>query len=106
MHYVAEPASFEWTEGSDVRGGRPHRLTHKDRGSLLFQMGRDAAVPRHMKPGAAQKQIKAKKKSVVAKRISPDVYIPSTVSVGSLARLLGVRLGRDMVPWSITSLTF
>ncbi len=32
-------------------------------------------------------------KSLAEKRIIPDVYIPSVVSVGALAQLLGVRLG-------------
>lgn len=43
-------------------------------------------------PKPAKKYIK---KTVVEKKVVRDVYIPSTVSVGALARLLGVKLGEQ-----------
>jgi translation initiation factor IF-2 len=96
-HFAAEPASFDWTKDRNARSGRPHRTAYKERGSLLLQVNQDAAVPRHLKHGASERQIKAKKKRIVEKQVSPDVYIPTTVSVGTLARLLGVRLGKVIV---------
>ncbi|KAF9068645.1 hypothetical protein BDP27DRAFT_1223733 [Rhodocollybia butyracea] len=41
-----------------------------------------------------QKTKVRKSKKFVAKQVTPDVYIPSIVSVGQLAQLLDVRLGR------------
>lgn len=91
-YFAPEPASFEWAEDRSTRSGRLRRVAHKERGSLLLRMNQDTAIPRHLKYGASQKHIKTKKNSLVERRVSPDVYIPSTVSVGTLARLLGVRL--------------
>lgn len=44
-----------------------------------------------------QEAQKVKKKRVIEKKVAADVYIPSTVSVGTLARLLGVRLGKKVI---------
>jgi translation initiation factor IF-2 len=104
-HFAAEPAAFEWTKDRQVRSGRPHRTAHKERGSLLLQTNQDSAVPRHLKPEAFQKQIKTKKKCLVEKHVSPDIYIPTTVSVGTLARLLGVRLGKVILALIVTLFT-
>jgi translation initiation factor IF-2 len=102
-YFAVEPASFEWTKDRDNRNGRPHRTTHKERGSLLSQMDQEVAVPRHLQPDNFQKRPKTERKGLVEKRVSLDVYIPTTVSVGTLARLLGVRLGKSSLPeWYTT----
>ncbi|KAG6886034.1 hypothetical protein C0993_005218 [Termitomyces sp. T159_Od127] len=75
----------------DRRYGRPERAartTFKERGTLLT--GRNNSSLETEDP--VQKQVKKIKKAAVEKKVSADVYIPSTVSVGTLARLLGVRL--------------
>lgn len=96
-HFSAESIGFDWIKDRNARGGRSHRTAYKERGSLLLQTNQDAAVPRHVKRGSSENQVKARKKHIVEKQVSPDVYIPATVSVGTLARLLGVRLGKVVV---------
>ncbi|OJA13042.1 hypothetical protein AZE42_04385, partial [Rhizopogon vesiculosus] len=94
-------AAFTVDDHSDVgRNRRPERVNLKDRGSLRH--ARDGAIPSHprmhqtnQKPGS-----KAKKAKAYSKKVAVDVYIPTTVSVGQLARLLNVRqtlLQRKMV---------
>lgn len=66
---------------------------HKSRGSLLYRQ--DAIIPHQpriqdVKATPKPKVHKAKK----SLRVNPDINIPSTVSVGNLARLLGVNLGK------------
>ncbi|OAX38903.1 initiation factor 2 [Rhizopogon vinicolor AM-OR11-026] len=94
-------AAFTVDDHSDVgRNRRSERVNLKDRGSLRH--ARDGAIPSHprmhqtnQKPGS-----KAKKAKAYSKKVAVDVYIPTTVSVGQLARLLNVRqtlLQRKMV---------
>ncbi|KAG6845233.1 hypothetical protein H0H87_012225 [Tephrocybe sp. NHM501043] len=66
---------------------RSSRTAYKERGTLLSRGYRDDA-----ELDQPQKQVKKVNKNVVVKKVSADVFIPSTVSVGTLARLLGVRL--------------
>ncbi|KDQ33877.1 hypothetical protein PLEOSDRAFT_48038 [Pleurotus ostreatus PC15] len=57
--------------------GRQHsRVVRKDRTSILARRGDNVAIPSHSRE----------------KQVAADVYIPSTVSVGTLSRLLGVKL--------------
>jgi translation initiation factor IF-2 len=100
-HFVAESANLDWIKDRNARSGRPFRTAYKERGSLLSQTNQDAAL-RYVKHGAPEKQPKARKKRIVEKQVSPDVYIPTTVSVGTLARLLGVRLGKVPLPCFVT----
>lgn len=87
-------ASSSNIERSNVRTGRVHRTSHKERGSLLSRTEEDKSS--HSSPLSQNKdQIKMKKK-VIEKKATADVFIPSTVSVGTLARLLGVRLGKNV----------
>jgi translation initiation factor IF-2 len=80
----------------NARNGRPNRIVQRERGSLLTRE-EDNVTFSHRAKGVAKPQsstpTKAKKKAFVEKRVSADVYMPTTVSVGTLARLLGVRLG-------------
>ncbi|RDB20952.1 Translation initiation factor IF-2 [Hypsizygus marmoreus] len=75
-----------------VRSERPSRTAFKERGSLLSKIRQNAYPTDSMQPVQIPNSNKVKKTKVVEKRASADVYIPSTVSVGTLARLLGVRL--------------
>jgi hypothetical protein len=83
--------------GRSTRGGRPNRDAYKERGSLLSRFHEDVAIPTHSRVSSASQKLDPsrikKKRIVLEKRVSVDVYIPSTVSVGTLARLLNVRLG-------------
>ncbi|KAG5645923.1 hypothetical protein DXG03_005070 [Asterophora parasitica] len=77
---------------SNARNERPNRTSYKERGTLLPRVNKDEE--RALGVLSQQLEVKKvrKKAVVVEKKASPDVYIPSTVSVGTLARLLGVRL--------------
>ncbi|KAH0584027.1 hypothetical protein H2248_009602 [Termitomyces sp. 'cryptogamus'] len=82
------------TERRSNRYDRPERTKRaafKERGTLLRRDNRDDSRSEIEEP--IQKQVNKVKKTVtVERKVSADVYIPSTVSVGTLARLLGVRL--------------
>lgn len=89
--------------GRNGRLERSNRTLFKERGSLLSRKPDDAADSVNIsKPGMK----KMKKNFVVEKKVSADIYIPSTVTVGTLARLLGVRLGRDAGMLSLSTLTY
>ena len=79
------------------RGVRPSRETFKARGSLISRIGDDVAIPSHSKAPTLRSRVDAakarKKLAFLEKKVAVDVFIPSTVSVGTLARLLNVRLG-------------
>jgi len=85
-------AAFTVDDHSDFdRNKRPERVNLKDRGSLRH--ARDGAIPSHARmhqtyPKPTSKTKKAKNHS---KKVVVDVYIPTAVSVGQLARLLNVR---------------
>ncbi|KAL4258479.1 TRAFAC class translation factor GTPase superfamily protein [Pleurotus pulmonarius] len=78
--------------------GRQHsRVVRKDRTSILARRGDNVAIPSHSrvshKHGDHTLKVKRKKTSLPKeKQVAADVYIPSTVSVGTLSRLLGVKL--------------
>lgn len=80
------------------RDGRGHRdALKKGRGSLLDRLhedptisSKDRQLPRRQ---VAAKPRVPRRRKFVEKYVSRDVYIPSTVSVGTLARLLNVKLG-------------
>ncbi|PFH50083.1 hypothetical protein AMATHDRAFT_146107 [Amanita thiersii Skay4041] len=77
------------------RTRRKTRDGFKQRGSLLSKVndGQELTLPSTSKPHGQKKKAQSKKKSkLLAPR--PDVYIPTTVSVRNLSRLLNVRLER------------
>ncbi|KAL0947419.1 hypothetical protein HGRIS_013532 [Hohenbuehelia grisea] len=79
-------------------GHYERRELHKSRGSVLQQMvnEEDPVIAVRMQ-SKHDETIKTKKKKLGAlqeKRVSRDVYIPTTVSVGMLAKLLDVKLER------------
>jgi len=80
----------ERSDHHDTRPGRPNRTSHKARGSLVLQDEEDESLqPLSKSPKKVTKKIK-----FIEKKITADIYIPSLVSVGTLARLLGIRLRR------------
>ncbi|KAG5638157.1 hypothetical protein H0H81_001542 [Sphagnurus paluster] len=83
------PPSNHMSDGDKRTNSRPNRTSHKQRGTLLSGLQGNEVSDNPQQPVQ-----KAKKKPgvILEKKVSADVYIPSTVSVGTLARLLGVRL--------------
>jgi translation initiation factor IF-2 len=82
--------------GTRVRS-KQGRAEFKDRRSLRDVVEGEAAIPGRSKvQNQKLEAAKAKKKKsrAVEKKVSLDVYIPSVVSVGTLARLLEVPLGK------------
>ncbi|KAF7311543.1 Translation initiation factor IF-2 [Mycena kentingensis (nom. inval.)] len=83
MVEVVEP---EQTTRKPARSTGPKKKDFKERGSLLEGQNKDVE-----EASASVKKVKTAWR-YVAKRVDEDVYIPSMVSVGHLARLLGVKL--------------
>lgn len=86
------PSDFQSSDYDKQRNrGRFDKDLRKGRGSLLAQ---DDTV-RHdaRRPLQTAKRPFRRPHALLAKHVSPDVYIPSVVSVGALAQLLNVRLG-------------
>ncbi len=76
------------------RYGRTKGL-FKERGSIANRMSEDVAIPKYSRVKAdprKMKEVKPQRRKYV--QATRDVYIPSAVSVGNLAKLLNVRLGR------------
>jgi hypothetical protein len=99
------------TLDGEPEGGRSRAVkeAHKSRGSLLDKLNTTttftkfsknkgvqrmavARTPQVQQEPFAQPRIK-KVPALLEKQVSPDVYIPSVVSVGALAQLLNVKLG-------------
>lgn len=90
---VVDQSRWDKITGTRIR---PFRETYKSRGSLLARLDEETVKP-NTRGNQAQNQDSAKLKKPrpsLEKRSAVDVYIPSTVSVGTLARLLNVRLGK------------
>ena len=78
------------------RVARAPRDPFKARGSLLSRDRYDTEIPAQSKTDSHSSNVGPKKARPVKhhhKEATVDVFIPSTVSVGHLARLLNVRLG-------------
>lgn len=88
------------TRGRKVLG----KIAFKERGSLKSKgMGANHRRPDGEGPASKEKD-KKKNRSLHLKKVQPDVFIPSVVSVENLARLLNVRLG-ELVQVNIQSET-
>ena len=100
---AAKPWEEQETAVSDRVGvsalrkvARAPRDPFKARGSLLSRDRYDAAIPAQSKTDPHLSNVSLKKARPVKhhyKEATVDVFIPTTVSVGHLARLLDVRLG-------------
>jgi hypothetical protein len=91
--------STEDPQPERVVGFGRDRVSFKTRGSITSQIrSGDAVVIRanqrtndlRVKMNAGKEK---KRKAKALKKVNADVFIPSTVSVGQLARLLNVRMG-------------
>ena len=82
---------------SDIRARRPAREGIKERGSVVERLktGGNVQIPRHprINSGKSAANRKAKRAKAAAKLVNLDIFIPSIISVGNLAQLLGIRLG-------------
>lgn len=92
--YSDEPVQRGKQAGLGMRGDKDK----KQRGSLtaLLAEGIEVALPGQSRSKDAQVQPESKPKRVKAlkeKQVTLDIYIPSTVSVGTLSMLLNVKLG-------------
>ncbi|PIL24155.1 hypothetical protein GSI_13908 [Ganoderma sinense ZZ0214-1] len=97
-------ASQTWTFGLDADDGqdfrsRQKRVQFKERGSLMSRLGQDAEIPSYSKKSrtssgqaATKEKTKAPKAPKAVKQVNVDVFIPSVVTVGNLARLLNISL--------------
>ncbi|TFY70525.1 hypothetical protein EVG20_g2470 [Dentipellis fragilis] len=78
---------------------RRGKTAFKERHSLRHALSQEATIPAHKRVSTARsavdpvKKVKHKKARSEFGRVKLDVFIPSTVSVGNLARLLKVKLG-------------
>lgn len=78
------------------RSKRSRRGAFKERGSLVERLnaGDNIEIPSHSRAEVSPETAKkARKKSKSSKPINIDIAIPSIISVGNFARLLGVSLG-------------
>ena len=100
---VEQDTSDSWHAGSreeehdtrrkDTRGSK---YAFKERGSIASRISDKIAIPSHsrVKTNVFQATKKREKKYPgTAKKVTRNIFIPSLVSVGNLARLLDVRLG-------------
>jgi hypothetical protein len=93
-----QPLSSEMrTDSRRGDSGKAHRESFKTRGSIVSRLHEDVAIPGHSKFGSATrgKELAFRVKNIKPKQLkrTADVFIPTTVSVGQLARLLNVKLG-------------
>lgn len=79
-----------------TRNAKYARKTFKERGSIASRIAEGVTIPRHSRVKVTQVQ-KSKERERKVKRnvrkVNLDVFIPSVVSVGNLARLLDIRIG-------------
>ncbi|KDQ60661.1 hypothetical protein JAAARDRAFT_124015 [Jaapia argillacea MUCL 33604] len=94
QHNISEDPSRR-DRGPTTKAGRGH----KTRGSLVSQIhhGEDVEIPNHRKSldvrsGFGSVKVKKTKFNSRAKAVAVDLFIPTIVSVGTLSRLLNVRL--------------
>jgi hypothetical protein len=101
-----EEESALYANDVPASAGRGHKLgrdrtNFKTRGSIASHFREEgAAVPAYSRTGydikaklGARREKERIRKAKSVKKVNVDVFIPSTVSVGQLARLLNVRMG-------------
>ncbi|KAK0442948.1 translation initiation factor IF-2 [Armillaria borealis] len=88
-----EPDVDEGTGLKDHERWRSKHQKHGERGSILKTMGYTRPTTTEQHSTSEVKILKKRpRKAIVEKRVSPDIYIPTMISVGSLSQLLDVRL--------------
>lgn len=96
---IDEVVSVESDAVSIQRPTKGSRGVFKERGSILSKMDQDVAIPNYSRTRNPVYAVKGKGKERKAKKQDAkapnlDIYIPSVISVGNLARLLNVRPGK------------
>ena len=97
VDFEIEAPSSDQVHGDFANKTRRSRVAHKERGSLRLRSDfepsfRNRSRDKVLKPHESNAKLKSKPK--VLNRIKPEVFIPSIISVGNLARILRVSLGR------------
>ncbi|KAK0474853.1 translation initiation factor IF-2 [Armillaria novae-zelandiae] len=88
-----EPDVDEEAGLKDPERWRSKHQKHGERGSILKTMGNTRFTITEERSTSEVKILKKRpRKAIVEKRVSPDIYIPTMISVGSLSQLLDVRL--------------
>lgn len=88
-----EPDVDEGAGLKDQERWRSKHQRHGERGSILKTMGYTRPTTTEQRSTSEVKILKKRpRKAIVEKRVSPDIYIPNMISVGSLSQLLDVRL--------------
>ena len=85
------------TQTRYTRGRKSSRTAFKERGSIIAHIRDDVTIPSgsRTKVNAPSNRRKEREKRYLGapKKVDRNIFIPSIVSVGNLARLLNVRLG-------------
>ncbi|KAK0225101.1 translation initiation factor IF-2 [Armillaria nabsnona] len=88
-----EPDVDEGAGLKDQERWRSKHQRHGERGSILKTMGYTRPTTTEQRSTSEVRILKKRpRKAIVEKRVSPDIYIPTMISVGSLSQLLDVRL--------------
>ncbi|KAI0362312.1 initiation factor 2 [Trametes cingulata] len=94
--WTAPTIAEEGDSRGSRRGDRHGRSHYKERGSLISRLKHEVVIsnsPRASSNRSVAKEKEHKKKtSAKVKAVNLDVFIPSVVSVGNLAKLLNVKL--------------
>lgn len=109
-----KPSTSAWTPASNVDEGfgsrQRNKRSFKERGSLISRLSEEVAIPNYSRASNARLVSKEKEKEKektqkapkAVKPASVDVFIPSVVSVGNLAKSLNVTLGMGDSSFSAT----
>lgn len=107
-----KPSTSAWTPASNVDEGfgsrQRNKRSFKERGSLISRLSEEVAIPNYSRASNARLVSKEKEKEKMQKApkavkpASVDVFIPSVVSVGNLAKSLNVTLGMGDSSFSAT----
>jgi hypothetical protein len=103
--FGSEALSFDRVHGNLTNNkSRRSRVAHRERGSLRMAYSdfepsfRNRSRDNVIKPHGSNAKLKSKPKAL--NRTKPEVFIPSIISVGNLARVLRVSLGKPRFIWN------
>lgn len=83
------------TRAKDIYSGKTAKGDFKERGSIISKIADGMTIPGHsrVKLSHSARPKREKKYLGAPQKVSQDLFIPTLVSVGNLARLLNVRIG-------------
>ncbi|KAI0372835.1 initiation factor 2 [Pilatotrama ljubarskyi] len=94
--WTAPTIADEGTSRDSRRGERHNRSQYKERGSLISRLKDEVVIPNSSRVSSgrsvAKEKEEKKRASAKVKTAKLDVFIPSVVSVGNLAKLLNIKL--------------